>query len=252
MKIYSSALLVGAFAACSSPAPTRPDDPFLPVLIEAHQSLAEGSDAPLEDLRRSIRARCENVIEAGKPGYRARIPTGWSAAQGGLERSGRDFDCAVDGVGFFVVQKDDGSMGYTRCGRLELDPQGALTIGGRILVPQVTIPSNVTRVLVDTTGLFQGLDPTQPESLLQLGRLQLSRFTNAEKLLSDDGVLFSATTAAGDPVSGTPAEGGFGLLRQGFLEESNVDRIREVCALASETRQYRLAVEAWRVKQRMR
>lgn len=45
----------------------------------------------------------------------------------------------------------------------------------------------------------------------------------------DEGVgsIFLATDAAGPPITGTPGTNGLGLIEQGYLEESNIDLIRE-------------------------
>jgi len=51
-----------------------------------------------------------------------------SLEQGQLEPTGNDFDFAIDGQGFFMVE-DDGEAQLTRNGRFHLDPDGYLRTG---------------------------------------------------------------------------------------------------------------------------
>jgi flagellar basal-body rod protein FlgF len=51
------------------------------------------------------------------------------AAQGNLERTANDFDCAIDGPGFFAVQTKAG-VRYTRDGRFQLSSEGMLVTSG--------------------------------------------------------------------------------------------------------------------------
>lgn len=264
MMTWPKAALAVALAGCVSPpggpaahppcrCPKPGAAPELSVLIEAHQTLAETSDHPDDALRESIRARCGNLIDGHRIGYRARFEGGRRMEAGNLDRTDRLLDLALDGQGFFQWLRYDNTPVYSRVGQLQRDRQGNLvSFQGLLLNPPLTIPENITAVLIDVTGLVQGLDPTMPEALQMIGQLQIVRFANPEKLMSEDGVLFRECADSGAALVGVPGHGGFGLVRQGYLEQSNVDRVREVCALAAEVRQYRLAVEAWRLKQKLR
>lgn len=252
MKTFCSASILAVLAACATP-PSPSGFGESGLLIQAGRALADGEGAPLEDQRFAIRARCDNLINGGKVGYRAQDSRGgWRMEQGSLTRTDRDLDLAIDGEGFFSVIDERGILLYTRDGRVELDGGGNLCIGKRVLNPQISVPQNITRVLVDTTGLIQGLDPTSPSSLHALGQIQVHRFPNAEKLSSQDGVFFAESAESGMPIAGNPGQGGFGLIRQGFEESSNVATQRELLALAEEVCRYEIAVEAWKVKQRIR
>ena len=52
--------------------------------------------------------------------------------------------------------------------------------------------------------------------------------------------LFLETPASGAPMVGTPGVEGLGTLRQGYLEESSVDPVREVTELIKAQRGYEL------------
>ena len=52
-------------------------------------------------------------------------------------------DVAIQGPGFFRVQRPNGEMAYTRAGGFQIDGQGRLETGnGDLLDPPVTIPSD--------------------------------------------------------------------------------------------------------------
>lgn len=52
--------------------------------------------------------------------------------------------------------------------------------------------------------------------------------------------LFSETAASGQPVVANPQETGFGYLKQGYLENSNVDSVKEITDLISAQRAYEM------------
>ena len=73
-----------------------------------------------------------------------------------------------------------------------------------------------------------------------IGQLQLSSFINPPGLEPLGGNLFIETAASGQPQTGTPGLEGLGQLRQGYLEESTVDSVREVTELIKAQRGYEL------------
>lgn len=162
-------------------------------------------------------------------------------SQGTLERTDGDFDIAIEGEGFLSILLPDGTQGYTRAGNLNVDSQGnVVTPQGYLLNPQISVPSNVTRVFIDVTGLIQGFDPTSPQTMQSVGQFQLTRFVNPSGLEAMGDNLFRETPASGNPITGTPSQGGFGQIRQGFLEESNVDVIKELVDLIQTQRAFEI------------
>lgn len=161
-------------------------------------------------------------------------------SQGNLERTDRELDIAIDGDGFYKVLLPDQREAFTRAGNFHLDAEGNLvTANGYRLVPNIRIPEEITKVHVDVTGLVQGLNPSQPNTLQQLGQLELTRFANPAGLEAIGDNLFIETPASGSRTEGfagtTP---GFGVIRQGFLEESNVDVIKELVDLINAQRAF--------------
>ena len=63
--------------------------------------------------------------------------------QGELNETDNPLDVAIQGAGFFQVQRPDGTIAYTRAGQFHLNNQGTIvTTDGDPLIPTITIPSN--------------------------------------------------------------------------------------------------------------
>ena len=73
-----------------------------------------------------------------------------------------------------------------------------------------------------------------------LGQFNLSGFTNAKGLEALGGNLFSETEASGPAIVTTPGQDGLGTLRQGYLEDSSVDAVREITELIEAQRGYEM------------
>ena len=69
-------------------------------------------------------------------------------------------------------------------------------------------------------------------------RIQLTRFANPGGLRNLGGNLYEETDASGTPEVGNPGENGFGSMRQGYLETSNVDVASEMIELIKAQRAY--------------
>lgn len=162
--------------------------------------------------------------------------------QGTFQRTERDLDIAVDGEGLLRVRLPDQTVVFTRAGNFNIDAQGnVVTAEGYVLDPPITVPENITRLFIDQTGLVQGFDPQTPEDLQPVGQMELTRFINPSGLESIGDNLYRETPAAGNRIDGQPGQGqGFGTIRQGFLEESNVDVIKELVDLISAQRAFEI------------
>ncbi len=73
-----------------------------------------------------------------------------------------------------------------------------------------------------------------------IGQFSLAGFTNSKGLEALGSNLFAETEASGPPNVSTPGEDGLGTLRQGYLEESSVDAVREVTELIEAQRGYEM------------
>ncbi|MEO1140545.1 MAG: flagellar hook-basal body complex protein, partial [Pseudomonadota bacterium] len=73
-----------------------------------------------------------------------------------------------------------------------------------------------------------------------LGQFNLVGFTNAKGLEAVGSNLFLETEASGGAQVSTPGEDGLGTVRQGYLEDSSVDAVREITELIEAQRGYEL------------
>ena len=73
-----------------------------------------------------------------------------------------------------------------------------------------------------------------------IGQLTLANFTNEAGLDPLGSNLYRETPASGTPVVGVPGDPGFGSLHQGYLENSNVDAVKEITELISAQRAYEM------------
>src|SRR5688572_20765132 len=98
--------------------------------------------------------------------------------QGPIIQTGKTYDVAVRGEGFFKINLPDGRFAYTRDGSFEIDAQGRLvTVQGNVVNPSITVPQNATSVTINSQGQVSA---TQPGSTTptQIGQLELSLFVN--------------------------------------------------------------------------
>ena len=161
-------------------------------------------------------------------------------SQGPLLATGGDLDVAIEGKGYLEVTLPSGNTAYTRDGTLKRTGDGLIVTGeGYEVSPGITIPSDARSISISPTGevFAYFADRPQPQPL---GQLTMAGFTNEKGLEAIGSNLFLETGASGPPLQGEPGEDGLGTLRQGFLEESSVDAVREVTELIKAQRGYEL------------
>ena len=160
--------------------------------------------------------------------------------QGSLTETGNALDMAVNGDGFFAVQRPDGSRSYTRDGTFTLTAEGqVVTASGFALDPGIEVPPDALDLQVLSDGTVRALLPGEAEPV-ELGQIELVRFQNPAGLRALGGNLFAQTEASGEPVVAPPGEDGLGTVLQGVLEASNVDVVQEMVALIESQRAYEL------------
>ncbi len=161
-------------------------------------------------------------------------------AQGAATETGGDLDVAIEGKGYLEVTLPDGQPGYTRDGALQRTGDGLIvTADGHEVAPGIVIPDDVRSVSINAQGEVYGYfnDAVAPE---QLGQLSLAGFTNARGLEAIGANLFRETEASGPALVAAPGQDGLGTLRQGYLEESSVDPVRQMTELIKAQRGYEL------------
>jgi flagellar basal body rod protein FlgG len=178
-----------------------------------------------------------NLDPSGRSGSDTEIPAVFTRASNGIsfvsgetEPTRRELDVAIQGEGFFEVQKPDGTKVYTRSGEFRLRADRTLVTAGDCEVltdggaPVVLLPG-AGRLTINRDGaLFQGSTP--------IGRLAVQKFAHPEALVPAAGGMFLATAAAGMSPVEEPD------LMQGYLEQSNVQPLREMVDLVLISRAY--------------
>lgn len=160
--------------------------------------------------------------------------------QGTIMPTGGDLDVAIDGQGYLEVTMPSGISAYTRDGSLKRSGDGQIvTSEGFPVAPGITIPNDTRSISISPSGEVYAYfnNRVEPE---MLGQLTLTGFTNEKGLEATGGNMFLETTASGPPLTANPGENGLGTLRQGYLEESAVDPVREVTELIKAQRGYEL------------
>ena len=160
--------------------------------------------------------------------------------QGSLTQTGGDLDIAIEGRGLLEVTLPDGRAAYTRDGGLKRTGDGLIvTTDGFEVSPGLTIPADARSVSINAEGEVWAYfaDRVQPE---RLGQLTLAGFTNERGLEAIGGNLFVETEASGPAQQGAAGTEGLGTLRQGYLEESSVDPVRELTEMIKAQRAYEL------------
>jgi len=160
--------------------------------------------------------------------------------QGNLSNTGNTYDVAINGKGFFRVQMPTGEEAYTRAGSFQLSPQGQLvTLDGYVLSPGITIPQGALNVSINASGEVQARLAGQTAAQT-VGQIDLANFFNEAGLESLGDSLFLETPASGAPTIGVPTSAGYGTLRQGYLETSNVNPVQEITSLITAQRAYEM------------
>jgi flagellar basal-body rod protein FlgG len=164
--------------------------------------------------------------------------------QGAFQQTGQPLDLAIEGQGFFQVQDAaSGQILFTRAGNFALNANYQMVMGsaqtGRLIEPQITFPQDTTGISITADG--QVLAQTATQTQMQVvGQLQTVLFANPEGLLKLGENLYSQTDSSGQPTPGNPGQQGLGFVRQGFLEASNVEPVRELIDLITTQRSFEL------------
>ncbi|MFT5064993.1 MAG: flagellar basal-body rod protein FlgG [Yoonia sp.] len=160
--------------------------------------------------------------------------------QGSLAQTGGDLDIAIEGQGYLEVTLPNGNAAYTRDGGLKRTGDGLIvTSDGFPVVPDITIPTDARSVSINAEGEVYAYftDRVQPELL---GQFTIAGFTNPKGLEAIGSNMFLETPASGPSNVSTPGQDGLGVVRQGYLEDSSVDPVREVSDLIEAQRGYEL------------
>ena len=160
--------------------------------------------------------------------------------QGTLQLTENNLDLAINGEGFFQIELPDGEMAYTRQSVYQVNDQGQIvTPQGFLLQPGITVPEDTLDIIVNTSGevLAKIADQVDYENL---GQIELATFINPAGLEAIGDTMFLETGSSGDVQTGNPGEDIYGSIRQGAIENSNVNIVEEITNLIAAQRAYEM------------
>ncbi len=202
-------------------------------------------------LRNSMDIVANNIANVNTPGFRAqnsifaeRIsdPQGTDAPlsfvseygqyqntdPGPLTQTDNPLDIALTGQGFIGVQDSEGKTAYTRAGNFHLDQEGTLlTATGHTVLDDggspIEIPDDSTEIKIDEHGIISNQDG-------EIAQIMIHEFDN-EQTLNPVGDSLYVTTEEGHEAENT-------VVKQGYLEGSNVRAITEMTRMIDILRSY--------------
>ena len=160
--------------------------------------------------------------------------------QGDLATTEKAYDLAIEGRGFFRVRVPSGETAYTRAGAFGINAEGEIVSpDGYVIEPGISIPQGAQTTTINASGqVFVRLAGQATDTLV--GQFDLAVFPNEGGLEAQGSNLYLETAASGAAQTGTPGSTGFGNLRQGFLETSNVNAVAEITSLITAQRAYEM------------
>ncbi|BCH30964.1 flagellar basal-body rod protein FlgG [Mesorhizobium sp. L-8-10] len=160
--------------------------------------------------------------------------------QGTMTNTGNKYDMAISGNGWFQIEGADGQIRYSRAGAFNTNADGQIvTVDGFTVSPAITVPQDMVELIVNKSGqVFARIDGQA--DLQDIGQLSLATFANEAGLKPLGDNLFEETAASGAAVVGVPGDPGFGTIEQFYLENSNVDPVKEITEMISAQRAYEM------------
>lgn len=170
-------------------------------------------------------------------------------SQGAMLDTGESLHLFIQGEGFFAVTGPDGQWFLTRDGSFQLDHEGEIVNAGgyRLTVP-FNIPPEAEKVVVGSDGTVRAVIEGEDQIL---GEIYLFSVPNPAGLEAVGGNLYRETEASGRAVMGVPGTQGFGTLRAGFLEGSNVELAVLMTKMVLAQRAYELNSRSIKVSDEM-
>ena len=140
---------------------------------------------------------------------------------------------------FFQIDIGNGNVAYTRDGSFTVDNDGRiLTVDGYYLNPSPgnVDPNAVSWQITPEGRVMQRLPGS--DTFDEVGQIQLFTFVNPAGLEPIGNNLWTESDSSGPAQQGAPGDEGFGTVRSGFLEQSNVDAISEMVNMIAAQRAY--------------
>ncbi|EEF2419636.1 flagellar hook-basal body complex protein [Salmonella enterica] len=198
----------------------------------------------------------DNLANLSTPGFRALIATnrfvpvvgptsetralvavstpGNDSTPGVIESTGRDLDVALPTDAWLSVELPDGSEGFTRNGKIEINNDGALLIKNRPLLgdggPITVAPQAKLTIASDGTITALGAGD-KPSALAQVGKLKVIKAGIEDLLHGDDGFFHLSDSMTATPYTEVK-------LMPGMLEGSNVSSVQSMVDMIDTARHF--------------
>ncbi|MBT9155054.1 MAG: Flagellar basal-body rod protein FlgG [Firmicutes bacterium] len=163
-------------------------------------------------------------------------------SQGDLVPTGRALDIALDGSGFMELSDARGQPVFVRGGSFSLDAGGRLVHSSGAAVPGVTIPVEAQVIDIDS----QGVITYAVDGAVNVGgELRVVSFVNPAGLNHLGQLVFARGANSGEATADSS------VVKQGFLESSNVSLLHEMTELVRAQRMYQTNAAAVRTLDEM-
>lgn len=165
---------------------------------------------------------------------------GTDFSTGSMQSTGRELDIGIQGKGWLVVQKDDGTEAYTRHGSLKLSENGVLqTQSGLNVVGDggpITIPPEVSIAIARDGTVSTVPTGTKPSAVQIIGRLKLVNPPEENLVRGDDGLFKTKDNVPADADANVSVAGG-------MLEGSNVNVVEAMVSMINLARQFEMQMK---------
>ncbi|HEY0563691.1 MAG TPA: flagellar basal-body rod protein FlgF [Methylophilus sp.] len=186
--------------------------------------------------------RAVPVISQGLPtrAFVVDATVGADFNSGAIQHTGRDLDVAVQGDGWLVVQRPNGSEGYTRNGALKVNENGVLQTANGLTVlgdgGPISIPPDVTIAIAKDGTISSVNNNTLPGPSNVLGRLKLVNPDQATLVRSEEGLFITNNGTTPQADANVSVVGG-------ALESSNVNVVDTMVNMISLARQFEMQMK---------
>jgi flagellar basal-body rod protein FlgG len=159
---------------------------------------------------------------------------------GSYATTNQALDLAIEGRGFFQIERTNGEIAYTRDGQFLRNADGLMVDSvGLPLVPNINIPEDASSISIGTDGTVSAMYSGQ-DTATEIGQITLVDFVNPAGLEAIGGNLFLASPASGLAQEDVAGEGVLGTLKQFALEGSNVSTVSEMVDMITTQRAYEM------------
>lgn len=168
---------------------------------------------------------------------------------GSMNETGRVLDVAVDGDGWFAVQRADGTEAYTRAGSLQITAANQLVTGNGLPVmgaggAPLIVPENEF-LEIGLDGSINIIPPGGTANDIEIvGQLKLVSLPKETSFKGLDGLM---QTDDREPLDQDPAI----QVRAGYLESSNVNAVNELTSVISLSRQFEMNINMMKTSEEL-